>query len=90
MARASRSFPSKQLNYLPSGGLMGPMFSQEDPESPALGKSLKRQHMASVVGKRAAGTSQITGGDQMAHAMGHYGKKGFPGLGGDGSDEGLY
>jgi len=53
-----------------------------DPERSGPGKSIKRQDMGSVVGKRGAGISQITGGDQGAHSMLHYGKKGLPGLDG--------
>jgi hypothetical protein len=55
------------------------MFTQ-DPETGKRGKSMKTQHLGTVVGKRGAGISQITSGDPSAHMMGHYGKKGIQGL----------
>jgi hypothetical protein len=58
--------------------MFGPM---KDPEAAGPPKSLKRQDMGSVVGRRGAGLSQITGGDQGAHSVNHYGKKGKPGGG---------
>jgi len=69
--------PSKAPpSYLPAlagmGALMGTM---RDPEIAGPPKSLRRQDMGSVVGKRGAGSTQITGGNQMFHSMGHYGKQ---------------
>lgn len=58
------------------------MFTQ-DPETGKRGKSMKTQHMGTVVGKRGAGNSQITSGDQGAHSMGHYGKNGITGMADD-------
>lgn len=70
--------------FLPSFGLMGAMGAMQDPVEGKHGKSIARQHMGSPIGRRQAGRSQITGGDQGSHSMGHYGKKGLPGLtGGD-------
>ena len=65
-------------NYLPSGGGFGSMYDQGDPTTGKRGKSLQTQHLGSVVGRRGAGISQITGGDQGAHSMNHYGKGGLP------------
>jgi hypothetical protein len=67
-------------SYLPPGAGFGAMFDQGDPETGKRGKSIKTQHMGTVVGKRGAGNSQITGGDQGAHSLNHYGKGGLPGL----------
>jgi len=58
------------------------MFTQ-DPETGKRGKSMKTQHMGSVVGRRGAGISQITKGDPGAHSMGHYGKNGISKIAGD-------
>lgn len=66
-------------SYLPPGGGFGPMFTQ-DPETGKRGKSMKTQHHGTFVGKRGAGISQITGGDQGAHTMSHYKKGGLQGL----------
>ncbi len=71
-----RAYPSRMGSYLPPGGGFGPMFTQ-DPETGKRGKSIKTQHLGTVVGKRGAGISQITEGDQGAHTMGHYGKNGI-------------
>jgi hypothetical protein len=74
----ARSSPG---GYLPPMGGTGPMFGPpQDPETSGPGKSIKTQHMGSVIGRRGAGTSQITGGDQGAHAMNHYGKGGIKDL----------
>jgi len=69
-------------SYLPSFGLMGPFMGgpTPDPEKSGPPKSIKRQELGTVVGRRGAGISQITGGDQGAHSMNHYGKKGLPGM----------
>jgi len=78
-----RSYPTKTGSYLPPGGGFGPMFNQGDPETGKRGKSMKTQHMGTVVGKRGAGSSQITKGEQGNHMMGHYGKNGITRMGDD-------
>jgi hypothetical protein len=67
--------PSR-ASYLPAQGMGMGM----DAEPASVGKGIRRQEMGSVVGRRGAGLSQITGGDQTAHSLGHYGKGGLPGL----------
>lgn len=66
--------------YMPRGG--GPMLGDYgpvgDPVTGKRGKSIQTQHLGSVVGRRGAGISQITGGDQGAHSINHYGKGGLP------------
>jgi hypothetical protein len=47
---------------------------------------LHTQVLGSIVGRRGAGITSLAGGDPTHHAMGHYGKKGLPGL--DGGDFG--
>lgn len=68
-----RSFSTRRGSYLPPGGGFGPMF-QNDPQTSGPGKSIKTQHLGTVVGKRGAGISEITGGDTLAHGMNDYGK----------------
>jgi hypothetical protein len=90
MARSSRSYPGKAAPsapaYLPSYGIGGPyggmggMMGGGDPVTKSPGKGAEMQHMGSVLGKRGAGNSQITGGDPGAHAMNHYKKGGITGL----------
>jgi len=63
---------------------MGPLGVPQDLETSGPGKSIKRQHLGTVINRRGAGISQITGGDQNAHAMNHYGKKGLQGIEGGG------
>lgn len=65
--------------YLPMMDMFG-MGPMGDPVSGKHGKSLSRQHMPSIIGRRMAGTSQITSGIPGNHSMGDYGKKGLPGL----------
>jgi hypothetical protein len=72
--------------YLPSGGMMGSL-GDEPPVRGALrpiGKSIHVQHLGSIVGRRGAGSSNITGENQLAHSFNHYGKGGLPGLDGGG------
>lgn len=47
------------------------------------------QHLGSLIGRRAAGTSMITGGDPVMHSLNHYGKGVSPLLAGDGGPAGL-
>lgn len=69
--------------YLPMMDMFGMGGPMGDPISGKHGKSLSRQHMPSLIGRRIAGTSQITSGDQGMHSMGNY-KKGLSGMtGGD-------
>jgi hypothetical protein len=42
------------------------------------GKSVARQDLGTVVGRRGAGRSALGGGNQGAHSLGHYGKQGMP------------
>lgn len=42
----------------------------------SVGKPGRAQNLGSVVGRRGAGMAQITGGDPVAHSLGHYGKNG--------------
>jgi hypothetical protein len=82
MARSSQ--PS--MVYLPSGGSMG-MMGEEPPVKGALrplGKSIHVQRLGSIVGRRGAGMSNITGENQLSHSFNHYGKGGLPGLDGGG------
>lgn len=84
--------PRQPPSYLPgaapaapdSGGFMGMFGPSKDPEKFGPGKSVRRQDLGSVVGRRGPGLSQITGGDQDLHSVNHYGKKapGGGGLGG--------
>ena len=71
MGGALASAP-KNPSYL--GGMMGSLGGFGDPEQSGPPKSIKRQDLGSVVGRRGAGISQITGGDQAMHSMHHYGK----------------
>ena len=57
------------------GSLMGPYGQMDDPVTSGPGKSMRTQHLGTVVGKRGAGISSITGGDQLAHSLHHYGKQ---------------
>ena len=59
------------------------MFDSGDPTTGKRGKSIKTQHMPSPVGKRGAGSAQITSGEPSNHAMGHYGKNGITGMADD-------
>ena len=81
--------PSTPTYMQPAGGqssMMGMMFGPPpDPVTTGPGKSLKTQHLGSVVGRRGAGISTITGGDPGAHAVNHYGKSGIAGIEGGGS-----
>jgi hypothetical protein len=85
MARTQFGIPSfssvrmARPAYLPGGGGFGSMF-EGDPQTKGPGKSISTQHMGTVVGKRGAGNSTITGGDPGAHSVNHYGKKGLPGM----------
>lgn len=64
--------------YLPMMDMFG-MGPMGDPVSGKHGKSIQRQHMPSLIGRRMAGNSQITTGDQGMHSMGNY-KKGLSGM----------
>lgn len=48
----------------------------------SVGKPGRTEHIGSIVGRRGAGLSTQTGGDPLAHSMGHYGKDGVPLLAG--------
>ena len=54
--------------------------------SPIGTSKLHTQVLGSIVGRRGAGITTLASGDPTHHAMGHYGKKGLPGL--DGGDFG--
>lgn len=60
--------------------MFGPLGQMGDPITRGPGKSIARQHMGSIIGKRGAGTGQLGGGDLTAHSVGHYGKGGLPGM----------
>src|SRR5262249_26633059 len=62
------------------GALMGPYGQMDDPVTSGPGKSMKMQHMGTVVGKRGAGNSSSTGGDQLSHSLHHYGKQNQPAM----------
>jgi hypothetical protein len=74
-ARSVTQTPPMASSGMGSLGYLGPYGQMDDPVSSGPGKSMQTQHMGSVVGRRGAGRSQITGGDQVAHSVGHYGKK---------------
>jgi hypothetical protein len=83
---SAADIPRQPPVYLPGaasdgGGMPGFFGPTRDPEAAGPPKSIRRQDLGSVVGRRGAGVSQITGGDQGAHSIGHYGKKAKPGGG---------
>jgi hypothetical protein len=52
-----------------------------------IARTRSTQVLGSVVGRRGAGITNLASGDPTHHSMGHYGKKGLPGLsGGDFGD----
>lgn len=69
--------------YLPPGGSAAGI---KPGSGDGMRKFLREEHLGSVVGRVGAGLTTIGGGDQMAHAVNHYGKNALPLLGGgDGS-----
>jgi hypothetical protein len=69
------------------GGVLGMFGPPKDPQKFGPRKSITRQDLGSVVGRRGPGISQVAGGDQDLHSVGRYGKTapgggGLSGLGG--------
>lgn len=56
-----------------------PMSPPATPVKPGgkskVGGHINTQHYGTVVGRRGAGITTITGGDPTMHSMNHYGKK---------------
>lgn len=93
-----QSAGSKPPTYLPAATLGVPKVraavTGHTRLSQSLGGAMTRQSkvratqdFGSVVGRRGAGLSEITGGDPMAHSMNQYGKNGLPGVPGSPTDE---